>query len=266
MGDRDGLTIQGVDTFNMPYFLGLNEGITVFEGLAIRSGAYKLNVAVATIGNGGAQNVSNISQSANLNAGTVLPAITAPQVTPDASGDGGASLTVTLAPGVTEELVQIVDWGPVPAPGTTVANCQGAKCTSFAPVYYTIEAPSSGTHTLPAMDGPNTNLGGGVHNLTPSPSICTAAQNSTAVGVNQGDTISVQAIGVDYPLYEAVASLEKPAGTVPQTPQIAGSGGQSDITISAPIAESDPGYAPTPLSGHRRPALARIRQGGALHR
>ncbi len=265
MGDRDGLTVQGDDTFGQPYFLGLAEGITVFEGLAAGSGTYKLNVAVATVGNGGSQSVSNIAQTANLNAGIVLPAISAPRVVPDANGDGGATLAVTVPGGVTEEFVQIVDWGPVGTPGSTANNCQGPKGTAFAPVYYTIEVRSSGTYNLPAADGPNTNIGGGVQNLTPSPSICTAADNNAANTPSfpvsgQGDTISVQAIGVDYPLYEAVASLEKSAGSVPQAPPIAGTSGQSDITISTPIAESGPGYAPSPLSGHRRPAQTRARR------
>lgn len=272
MGYRDGLTVLGNDTFGQAYFLGLGEGVIVFEGLAAGSGTYKLNVAVATIGSGGSQNVTNISQTANMSAGIVLPTITAPAVVPDADGDGGASLSVTLPAGVTEELVQIVDWGPVGTPGSTGTNCQGPKGPAFAPVYYTIEVSSSGTFSLPATDGPNTNIGGGIHDLVPSPSICTRAQNNAANTpsfpvADQGDTISVQAIGVDYPLYEAVASLEKPLGSVPQTPQIGGSKGQSDITISAPIAESDPGgYVPTPLSGHRRPAQAHAYRAWLINR
>ncbi len=54
MGERDGLAaINGVDSFGDPYFLGVGEGITAFDGVTPSSGAYKLSVAISTIGNGG---------------------------------------------------------------------------------------------------------------------------------------------------------------------------------------------------------------------
>ena len=279
MGTRDGLNILGVDSFNQPYFLGVAEGITVFEGVAPASGSYSLNVQIATIGNNGAQTVNTISKSASLNTATALPTLTAPQVNPDSTGDGGATFSVALPPGVTEELIQIVDWGPgggptvvnpnTGAPPYNTPNCQGPKGTAFAPVYYTIAVHTSGAYTLPATDGPNTNLTGGLSNLTPSPSICTAAQNTAASSPsnplpNAGDNFTVQAIGFDYPLYEAAVSLTKPSG-VPQTPAIAGSAGQSDITISVPAAENAPGYVSTPLSARRAPApMLRSRRGVSL--
>jgi len=257
MGTRDGLVPLGGDSFGNPYFLGVAEGITAFEGVAAGSGTYTLNVAVATIGNGGAITVNTIAQHASMNAATLLPTIAAPQVVPDSNGDGGATFSIALPAGVSEELVQIVDWGPGGAPSGTnpnagsAANCQGAKGTAFAPVYYTFAVTASGSYTLGPKHGPNTNQTGGISNLTPSPSICTAAQNNAAGVGNTADTITIQTIGFDYPLYEAAVSLTKPPGSVPQTPPITGSAGQADITISPPIIESPPSYTPTPLARTR---------------
>ena len=87
--------------------------------------------------------------------------------------------------------MQIVDYGPnagpnpvyPPAANGTIAttlNCQGPKGTQFAPVYYTVHVTASGSYALGALHGPNTNVTGGMNNLTPSPSICTAAQNVAA--------------------------------------------------------------------------------------
>ncbi len=154
-----------------------------------------------------------------------LPAFAA-----DANGDGGGTLTVTLPAGATEGLVTIVDIGP----GTTAANpgnanCQGSLGTTFAPVYYTIEFTASGTMTLPAANGPNVGTGS---TLTPSPSLCSAAANASAVGAGTpADQFVVQAFAMDYPLYESSEPSNKQ-----QAPTIAGSSGQSDITISAASA------------------------------
>jgi len=270
MGTRDGLIILGTDSFcppnGCPYFLGVGEGVTFFEGVTPAVGTYTLAVQVAVIGNNGSKQVSTISASAQLNALTVLPTLTAPVVTPDVSGDGGATFNAALPAGVSEALVQIVDYGPGAGPlngGGTAPNCQGPKGTSFAPVYYTIVVRASGAFALGAANGPN-NLAGGPGSLTPTPSICTAAQNNAVVGVNAGDNFTVQMIGFDYPDYEAAVGLTKPA--VPQAPPITGPGGQSDITISLGAEEDYPGYAATPLSGLHHP-LARgvsIRRGAPL--
>src|SRR5579885_93813 len=61
MGTRDGLVPLGGDSFGNPYFLGVAEGITAFEGVAAGSGTYTLNVSVATVGNGGAVTVNTIA-------------------------------------------------------------------------------------------------------------------------------------------------------------------------------------------------------------
>ncbi|HXW51460.1 MAG TPA: hypothetical protein VEJ41_05665 [Candidatus Acidoferrales bacterium] len=260
MGTRDGLIILGNDSFTgycvpngCPYFLGVGEGVTFFEGVTPGTGTYMLAVQVGVIGNNGTKTISTISSSAQLSSLTILPTLSAPLVTPDADGDGGASFNATVPAGVTEALVQIVDYGPGGGPlngGGTAANCQGPKGTSFAPVYYTIVVKTSGAYALGDANGPN-NLAKGPGSLTPTPSICTAAQNDAVVGVDAGDNFTVQMIGFDYPDYEAALSLTK--SSVPQAPVITGTGGQSDITISLGAEEDYPGYSATPLTDVRRP-------------
>ncbi|HXW76315.1 MAG TPA: hypothetical protein VEJ20_02800, partial [Candidatus Eremiobacteraceae bacterium] len=109
MGTRDGLVPLGNDTFGDAYFLGIGEGVTVFEGVTAGSGGYTLDAAVATIGNGGVVTTSTLSAQGSMNAAVTLPTIQAPFVTPDANGDGGATFSVALPAGATEGDVQIVD-------------------------------------------------------------------------------------------------------------------------------------------------------------
>ena len=259
LGERDGVgSINGVDSFGAPYFLGVAEGITVFDNVAVKAGAYALNVAIATVGNGGAVSTTNVSKSATLSSLALLPTITTPVVTPDANGDGGATFTTTLPPGITEAYVQIVDYGPLGGPNNpanarsgNVSNCQGPRGTAFAPVYYTFHVTSAITsYVLPPAIGPNTATTGGTGSITPSPSLCTAAQNSAASGGSApADDYVVQAIGFDYPIYQAALGLTQ--ATTPQNPPIANAGGQADITISVPM-EQDAGGAPVPALRHRR--------------
>jgi hypothetical protein len=218
------------------------------------SGTYSLSVAISTVGNGGTVSTSTLSKSARLNTSVVLPALTAPSFTPD--GKGGGSFTVALPAGVTEAYVQLVDFGPGGGPdngaATNVANCQGPRGTRFAPVYYTIHVTSGGTYNLPDTIGPNAATSGGANNLQPSPSICTVAQNTAAIGSStSGDDIVVQMIGFDYPIYQAALGLTK--STTPQNPAIANSSGQADITISQAL-EQDNGAtaAPVPLLRRHR--------------
>src|SRR6202040_2552494 len=112
----------------------------------------------------------------------------------------------------------------------------------FAPVYYTFAVTAPGALALGPLHGPNTNLNGGIGNLQPSPSICTDAQNNANGDGFAGDNITVQIIGFDYPDYEAAVSLL--GQSVPQSPQIAGASGQSDITVSVPVEEDYPTYTP----------------------
>ncbi|MDQ6781213.1 MAG: hypothetical protein M3Z37_08715 [Candidatus Eremiobacteraeota bacterium] len=250
MGTRDGIyPLPGTDSFGDPYFLGVAEGITTFEYVRPQIGAYALATQIGTVGSGGAFNITTVSASATLSSLALLPALATPVVTPDASGDGGATFTAALPAGVSEALVQIVDYGPNAGPqhgGANVANCHGPKGTSFAPVYYTVFITASGTYQLGALHGPNTNITGGVGNLTPSHSICTLNDNNnppdggTPPTPPAGDNITVQMIGFDYPAYEMVSGLLAP--TVPQRPTLAGANGQADITISHPVEEDYPNY------------------------
>jgi hypothetical protein len=255
MGTRDGLIVLGGDSFGQPYELGVPEGLTAWSGLVPHTGTYTLTIKIGIIGNNGSQTFITVARTARLGTLAMLPTLTAPTVAPDSNGDGGATFSAVLPAGVGQGFVQIVDYGPGggPTKGSssgiptvlTAPNCQGPKGTSFAPVYYTVYLTQSQAVALASRHGPNTNLNGGQNNLTPSPTICTAAQNNAAVATNAGDNFTVQMIGFDYPLYQAALSLTQ--GTVPQAPPIAGPGGQSDVTISAPIEEdwSPSGYTVT---------------------
>jgi|GEM_PF-272995 len=261
MGTRDGLIQAGFDSFGLPYFLGVGEGVTVFEGVTANAGAFGLAVQIATVGSGGSKHVITINANASLGSpAQLLGNATAPFVTPDVN-DGGATMNIALPGGATEALVQIVDYGPGGGPlngGGSVFNCQGDRGPSFAPVYYTIEVTQSGPATLGLLNGPNSATGGGIGNLVPSPSICTQTENSDAGAGNAGDNFTVQLIGFDYPAYEAAVSLLH--APVVQAPPITGASGQSDITISPPVEEdwTSGGYVATTLSRAHRPVGHRV--------
>jgi len=264
LGERDGLAINaGVDSFGDPYFLGVGEGVTVFDGVTPRVGTYTLTVAIATVGNGGAISTSSVNKAANLRSLALLPTISAPAVTPNANGDGGASFTTSLPAGVTEAYVQIVDYGPgggpnEASPASNPTNCQGARGTAFAPVYYTfhITTAAMSAYQVPSTIGPSLATTGGAGNIEPSPTLCTAAQNTAANGgtATPADDYVVQMIGFDYPAFEAAHSLIEQ--TTAQNPTIANAGGQADITISIP-AEQDAGGAPLPVRRKGTPRSAR---------
>ncbi len=255
LGERDGVgSINGVDSFGNPYFLGVGEGITIFDGVSPHAGTYTLNLAIATVGNGGAVTTQTVSKAATLGSLAMLPGMTAPTLTQDANGDGGATFTATLPAGVTEAYVQIVDYGPLGGPSeanrvSNPANCQLARGTRFAPVYYTIHITASGTYALPPTIGPNLSTSGGISSVQPSPSLCTAAQNTAANGTaSPADDFVVQMIGFDYPIYQAALGLTQQS--TPENPQIANSTGQADLTLSVPM-EQDAGGAPVPALRRR---------------
>jgi hypothetical protein len=263
MGERDGLAItSGLDGFNNPFPLGVGEGITAFDGLRPSAGQYTLSVAIATVGTGGSVTTSTLTASAQLHSLTVLPAITAPAVTPDANGDGGATFVTSLPPGVTDAYVQIVDYGPGGGPNNGAAsnptNCQGQRGTLFAPVYYTIHitTATARAYALSKVHGPNLDTTGGVNGpKQPAPALCTAAQNTAATGTaTPADDYVVQMIGFDYPAYQAALGLTQ--ATTPEKPPLTGPNGQADITISVPM-EQDAGGPPVPALARRntRPAL-----------
>ena len=253
LGERDGLAINaGTDSFGDPYFLGVGEGVTMFDGVTPRTGTYTLTVVVATVGSGGSITTSNVSKTASLGTLALLPTLTAPAVTPDANGDGGATFTASLPAGVTEAYVQIVDYGPnggpsESSPQSNPFNCQGPRGTAFAPVYYTFHVTSAAStpYQVPATIGPSLATTGGASNVQPSPSLCTAAQNTSANGgaATPADDYVVQMIGFDYPIFQAAHGLTE--ASTPQNPQIANATGQADITISVPM-EQDAGGTPVP--------------------
>ena len=249
MGTRDGLILAGVDSFGDPYFLGVGEGITVFDGATPRSGAYTLSVAISTAGSGGVT-TTTVKKTASLKASYVLPKMTAPVFVPD--GNGGGHVTTSLPFGVKEAYVQIVDYGPKGGPhdggNGGVPNCQGVRGTQFAPVYYTLVVTShaKAAYHLADTDGPNLATSGGAGNLKPSPSICTAAQNTASQhSKTNADDIVVQAIGFDYPAYAAAHGLIE--RTTPQKPTITNASGQADITISQAMEQDNGSRVQSPV-------------------
>jgi hypothetical protein len=111
---------------------------------------------------------------------------------------------------------------------------------------------------VPPTIGPNLATTGGANNIQPSPTLCTAAQNTTANGgaATPADDYVVQTIGFDYPIYAAAHSLIETTTT--QTPTITNASGQADITLSVP-QEQDAGGAPVPVrrrKSHSRRIIA----------
>ncbi len=189
-------------------FNAISEGLDVFAIPPV-VGTYSLNVSVPA-------NTGTVSQTATaaITSAALLPVFAPPVTTVNA--DGTATLAVVLPAGVTEAYLQITDFGPT---ATGAVSCVGA--TAGAPVYYTIEVTASGTATLPASASPVSGMG----------PICSAPANTTASGAaSDGDAFTVQAVGFDYPAYEASYpnSLGKPS------PTLTGSGAshQADITVS----------------------------------
>ncbi len=224
MGLRDGLNNLGAGV------LGIPEGFTTFEGVTPSAGAYKLSVAVPTGFSGSTPQIGTVTASATLASTAKLPTLTAPAIALD--GGGGGTITLPAADftgGITEVYIQVIDTGN----GAT--NCQGPRGATggAGPVYYTVIAKAAGPYTLPDTDGPNTNTTGGPSGLTPSPSICTVAQNTAANGgtASPGDNYEVYVVGTDYDMYGATFPI-----TNAQAPTITGAAGQSDITVSAPLA------------------------------
>jgi hypothetical protein len=220
LGLRDGLFNIGSGVVGVPL------GITTFANVGVSTGTYTLSVQVPTGNNGSTETYGTVSASGTLSSPTTLGTITAPTITLDGNG-GGTIATGPFPAGVTEELIEIEDIGDGDTSGAN--NCQGATGSNVVPVYYTLEATSPGTLTLPDTIGPNTNVSGGTGAITPSETICSAAANTTAASTAPGgDMYTVQAIGADYPLYESLYP-----NSTSQTPTIANAAGQADITISA---------------------------------
>ncbi len=211
--------------------LGEEEGLDVFQGAQTAAGPYTLSVNVPT----SQTSTGTVTATASVQTTALLPAI-AFAGTPAADGAGGATFAVTLPPGVTEALVQIIDLGPAQADATgkIATNFVGCNGSMNTPTYYTLFANASGNYTL------GDNSGAGLPG-SKVPSLCTQAQNAAAtatavskgapaaVGTPDGDQFTVQLYGFDYPAYEA--SYPQSSGN--PNPTIVGNNGQSDITISS---------------------------------
>jgi len=221
LGQRDGLSNLGQGVLGIPL------GISTFAGVTAAAGTYNLSVQVPTGFSGQTPTFGKVTASGRIASTALLGTITAPAFVPD--NNGGGSFAIAAFPsGVTEELVQIVDIGD----GGT--SCQGSIGASegAGAVYYTILVKAPGRYTLPDSIGPNTTVNSGIGDITPSPSLCTAAQNTAAAGTaTVADGYTLQAIGADYPLYESLYPI-----TTSQTPTLTGANGQADITISALVS------------------------------
>jgi hypothetical protein len=251
LGLRDGLSNLGGPNATIGV-LGIPLGISTFYGVIAAPGSYLLSLQVPTGFSGTTPTYGTASKSASLTSTAKLGTITAPVLALD--GKGGGTFTVAALPaGVTEELVEITDMGDGSDAAETCQGPLGATVDTAGggagPVFYTILVKAPGTYTLADSIGPNTTVSSGVGTITPSPSICTAAQNTTALEkTDVGDSYTVQAIGADYPLYESLYPNNKS-----QTPAIVGANGQADITISAVSATA------TSLAHARSPGLRRMR-------
>jgi len=227
---------------------GVSEGLDVFEGVTMRTGAYTLAVQVPA-------NTGTIaaSASATLKSTARLPAIT--PANPTLNGNGGGTFDATFPAGVSEAYIQVTDIGPPQTSATTpAAGCNGSvenpALGAITLLYYTIEVtPANPSGALPNGVGPNG-----------APSLCSAAQNTAANGGTStgADQFIVQTIGFDYPLYES--SYRNAQTAFSPSPQLAGSNGQSDITISSAAA-----YAAETTDGVTHLVRLRTLQTAPLH-
>jgi hypothetical protein len=188
-------------------------GATLPEAEKYFPGSYKLLVQIPT----GQKTTVSTSATATL-GGTPLPAYPEPAIVLD--GNGGALVTLTVPAGVTETLVTILTTacsttGATPAPGASPS-----PVVSQAQLYTLIShvaGPGTDRLTLPDFIAPN-------GTLAPYRSICSNAEDPA-----QGAS-AVNAAGFDYPAFESVYPQN-----FAQAPAITGTGGRSDITISAPL-------------------------------
>jgi hypothetical protein len=192
---------------------GVSEGLDVFYGVTPVAGSpYTLSVTVPAT----STSPTTVSGTATIGSVAYLPVVTPPVPTYD--GLGGVSFTATFPAGVTEEYIQVVDFGPSGASG---GGCNGAgdPAAEGTPLYYTLVVKPSTAEPVKilAANGPST---------APA-AICTAAQNTTAAkATTPGDSFTVQVVGFDYDAYSVSypASLKVPNPTVPA---------QVDLSISA---------------------------------
>jgi hypothetical protein len=187
-------------------------GATLPEAEQYFPGTYKLLVVIPT----GQTSTVSTSATATL-GGTPLPAYPQPAIALD--GTGGALVTLTVPAGVTETLVTILTTACAPATAPA-SGASPSPIVSQAQLYTLIShvaGPGTDRLTLPDFIAPNGSLG-------PYHAICSQAEDPA-----QG-TSAVNAAGFDYPAFESVYPQ-----SFAQAPTITGTGGRSDITISAPL-------------------------------
>lgn len=223
--------------------LGVEEGLDVFQGVVPRTGTYRLNVLIPTL----AADL-NVTTTATLNSTALLPAV-APPASVSTDGNGGlGAVPVSLPAGVTEAFVQITDFGPTLSDDPAVTNPASCNGSDVTPTYYTLRVTISGTYKLGAALGPVAKP------AATAPSLCTAAQNTAYslanvdgfTGQSDGDQLTVQIIGFDYPAY-AASPIDELGNSVPT---LTGARGQSDLTISSAAAFTQPigATGPQPLA------------------
>jgi hypothetical protein len=185
-------------------FLGFTQGFNSFAS-TVTTGTYTLETVVPT----SPTKSGTLTAAATLASTALLPTYEPPTV--DEDGTGGATFTVSVPAGVTETLLDVVDFGG--------GTCQGAYAP---PIYYTVvdhtTGPATATITLPDDVGPVPPTGG-----TPFPTLC------------PGDAYVVSEVGVDYPAYEAGPGQSNSNGSS-ETPTLVGATGQADITVSVPAS------------------------------
>lgn len=174
------------------FFQGYSQGFSAFEASPV-TGTYTLTVNVG-LANALSQSFTATATLANT---APLPPLPVPSFASDGAGGGTATVTVPADPRIVETLLYVAD-------GT-------------AGTFFTV-GPTRGTGTLtfmlPDKLGPCRGSG------------CQSTANATAT-IPAGDTYQVYAASYDYPAFEA-----SPPINTSQTPTIAGTNGQADVTLS----------------------------------
>ena len=173
-------------------FTGYLEGFTDFAATPV-AGAYSLNINVPL----GTTSSENFPASATLASAALLPTFATPTFAPD--GAGGGSVTAVLPAGVTEALVNVIDYGAQACHGTSAVSVFTARFTASGVVAIpdSLGQPPAGSSTF-------------------TRTLCT------------GDLYVITAVGFDYPAFAALY----PQSTA-QVPTLKGANGQADITTAA---------------------------------
>ncbi len=207
-------------------FIGFSPGFLSFDTPPVLGG-YTLAVQIPT----GITGHVTVSTNAQLTSLTPLPVLPAPQPFADPNNPGGLLMDVTVPAGLAEAWYYVSDRGGC-YPQTTLGTSQA---------FYTVRTTLTGAQqlTLPADLGPNAGSG-------TTPTICTAADNQAATGNPNAtaDTYTIYAVGFDYPAFASAYPQNRK-----ESPAIAGSNGQADITISTAasyVYGSEPSPSPSP--------------------